>query len=251
MNLLRTRVGRTVIALGVACAVGLPLAACGDDADDQTAAPSAFVSPVDGKTYCAWINNPYECPTTPGAPPPAPFAMPTDQPDRDDGFSASDYLLMMALFNYHSTYAGFYHRPFYYDNYVRPAWRSHPGTYYAGPGGRKVVPVRDVSTFTRNTKTFDTRYRAQIDKNKTNATYKTAGGKTYKGNTLPTKAFSGTNVKVDKGKIVSNTRSGSGSGFGYKPGSSGSGSKSGSGSGFGSGSRSGGGSFGGSSGGRR
>lgn len=174
-----------------------PLAACSSDDDAATATPlKAFVSPVDGKTYCAWVENPHECPGPPG-PPAAPFAMPQDEPRHDPGMSMTDFLLLNALFSYHTTYAPFYGSPGYYNHYIGPAWTGYPGTYYSGPG-RTTIRTTNVNVYTSNTSKFDTKYASQEKVAQKNAAYKTANGKTYKGTEVPRSAFSGTNVPTNQ-----------------------------------------------------
>jgi hypothetical protein len=191
-----------------------PALACSSADDDATATPlKAFVSPVDGKTYCAWVENPHECPGPPG-PPAAPFAMPQDEPHHDPGMSNTDFLLMMALFNYHTAYSPFYGSPGYYNHYIGPAWTGYPGTYYSGPG-RTTIRTTNVNVYTTNTSRFDTKYAAQEKTAQKNATYKTANGKVYKGTEVPRSAFSGTNVRTNQpstntgGNKVSTVKQGS------------------------------------------
>jgi hypothetical protein len=193
MRKILSRVMTLLLALGVLVP---SLAACDDD--DATAAPlKAFTSPVDGKTYCAWVENPHECPGPPG-PPAAPFAMPQDEPRHDPGMSTTDFLLMMALFNWHTSYAPYYGSAGYYNHYVGPAWNGYPGTYYSGPG-RTTIRTTNVNVYTDSSGKFDTKYAAQEKANAKNAVYKTANGKVYKGTEVPKKAFSGSNVPVKSG----------------------------------------------------
>jgi hypothetical protein len=183
-----------------------PLAACSSDDDAATATPlKAFVSPVDGKTYCAWVENSYECPGPPG-PPAAPFAMPQDEPRHDPGMSMTDFLLLNALFSYHTTYAPFYGSPGYYNHYIGPAWTGYPGTYYSGPG-RTTIRTTNVNVYTSNTNKFDTKYASQEKVAQKNATYKTANGKTYKGTEVPRSAFSGTNVPTNQTSTTGGSKS--------------------------------------------
>lgn len=189
---------RTLILI-LACAIALPasMAACSSGDDDATVAPKVWISPVDGKPYCTWVETSTECPGPPG-PPAAPFAMPQDKPDRDhDHLSALDFLLLMSLFNRHESYAPYYHRPWYYDNYIRPGWDRHPGPSYARPG---IVTIQHttVNNYGESYRKFDTTYASDEKAKAKTAEYTTAGGKKYRGDKLPSKAFSGTNVRVDK-----------------------------------------------------
>jgi uncharacterized membrane protein YgcG len=182
-----------LLMLGMLLGSAGALASCSSDDDAATATPlKAFVSPVDGKTYCAWVENPHECPGPPG-PPAAPFAMPQDEPRHDPGMSNMDFLLMMALFDYHTTYSPYYGGIGYYNHYVSPAWTRYPGTYYSGPG-RTTIHTTNVSVYTSSASKFDTKYATQERAGQKNAVYKTANGKTYKGTEVPRSAFKGTNV---------------------------------------------------------
>lgn len=197
---------RTFLLTLAALALIASTAACADD--DATSAPlKAFTSPVDGKTYCAWVENPHECPGPPG-PPAAPFAMPQDEPHRDSGMSGTDFLLLMALFNYHTTYAPYYGGAGYYNHYVAPAWSRYPGTYYSGPG-RTTIRTTNINVYTNKSTSFDKRYATQEKANAPKAEYKTANGKIYKGTQVPTKAFSGGNVRVDRYSPSKSGKSGS------------------------------------------
>lgn len=237
MEKLRSRGAKTILFAVITMLLGVgALSGCGDD--DSPATPQAFVSPVDGKTYCAWVENPSECPTTSGAPAPAPFGMPQDRPTQDNGISNTDFLLMMALFNYHTAYAPWYGSPFYYNSFVSPAWHSHPGVFYSGPN-RTTVHVTNVNNYSQQSKSFDTRYAKDETASQKNATYKTKTGKTYSGKTVPKSTFSGTNVSVKNGVVTPKSGSGfkiGGSG-GSKPFSGSSGRSSGGSRGFSGGRR--------------
>ncbi len=153
--------------------------------DDDVAFPTAFISPVDGKQYCGWRNTPHECDES--GLPAAPFALPDDRPaDHDPNHS-----LLLALFVYHAGFHSYYHRPWYHDNYIEPAWRRHPHQ----PNYRRI----DRGSYERVSRDFDTRHRslAQVEEKK--VTYQTAKGKTYKGNQVPQKLFAGTNAKPKAG----------------------------------------------------
>lgn len=189
--------------LGVAVLLGLgsSMAACGSD-DDATATPTAFTSPVDGKQYCAWMNNPHECDQS--GYPAAPFAMPQSQPVQQPGMSNIDYVLLGGLFGYYMGHHSYYNRPWYYNNYIGPAWTRYPtGNYYAYPG-RSVTRITTVNNYTTIVHSVDTKYAAQEKSYSSNpkySTYKTANGKTYTGTSVPKKSFSGTNVPVNKGPL--------------------------------------------------
>jgi hypothetical protein len=170
------------------------LTSCGDDppVDEGTPAPAAFESPVDHQLYCGWRENLHECAGS--GYPPAPFAMPTNDLDRSTQGVSEHYDLLEALLLYHITYHAFYNNPWYYDNYITPAWSAYPGTYYAW-GGHPVVRVTNVTYYTVNARSFDNRYRARERSTESQATYRTKTGKTYNGKTVPTKKFAGTNAK--------------------------------------------------------
>lgn len=186
--------------IGVAMLLGLggTLAACGSD-DDATAAPAAFTSPVDGKQYCAWMNNPHECDQS--GYPAAPFAMPQSQPVQQPGMSNMDYALLGGLFGYYMGHHSYYNRPWYYNNYIGPAWTRYPtGNYYAYPG-HSVTRITTVNNYTTIVHNVDIKYASQeksFSANPKYSTYKTANGKTYTGTSVPKKAFSGTNAPVNK-----------------------------------------------------
>lgn len=169
---------------------------CSSD-DDATVAPKVWISPVDGKPYCTWVENPHECPGPPG-PPAAPFAMPQDKPDQNrDHLSPLDFILLMSLFDRHESYAPYYHRPWYYSNHIGPAWDRYPGTYYGSPG-RTTIRHTTINNYGDSYRRFDTAYAGDEKAKARTAEYTTAGGKKYRGDQVPTKAFSGTNVRVDK-----------------------------------------------------
>jgi hypothetical protein len=197
--MVKHRLWAFLIALSLALGVGSGLTACGLGDDDATAAPAAFTSPVDGKQYCAWMNNPHECDQS--GLPAAPFAMPQSQPVREPGMSNMDYALLGGLFGYYMGHHSYYNRPWYYDNYIGPAWTRYPsGNYYAYPG-HPVTRITTVNNYTTIVHNVDTKYATQeksFSSNPKYSTYKTANGKTYTGTTVPSKAFSGTNVPVNK-----------------------------------------------------
>jgi uncharacterized membrane protein YgcG len=178
----------------------LPLAliapsACSSADDDTTASPAAFVSPVDHQTYCRWINNPHECDNSGLRA--ASFPIPTDQPVQQPGMSATDFLILNALFQDGMMYHSFYYRPWYYNNYIGPAWNRYPGYTSYGYGHQPIQRITNVATY--NTTVVDhvnTKYASQEKAAEPKAVYKTANGKTYSGKTVPQAAFEGTNVPV-------------------------------------------------------
>lgn len=192
---------RNLILLLLALFLIAPMA-CSSSDDDATAAPTAFTSPVDGKTYCPWVNTPHEVDDGCGNPvtryPAAPFPIPTDQPIREPGMSGTDYALLGALFGYglgHHSY--FYSEPYYY-RHIGPAYTRYPGYVAYGYGHRPLTRYSSVNVYhTTVINHVDSRYAAQektfAADPKTGA-YKTANGKTYTGATAPKTAFAGTNV---------------------------------------------------------
>jgi len=200
MRPLYHRIVASIAGLAILFGLGGLLTAC--DSDDATATPTAFTSPVDGKQYCAWMNNPHECDSS--GLPAAPFAMPQSQPVQQPGMSNVDYALLGGLFGYYMGHHSYYNRPWYYDNYIGPAWTRYPsGNFYAYPG-RTVTRITTVNNYTTIVHNVDTKYAAQeksFSSNPKYSTYKTANGKTYTGTTVPKKAFSGTNVPVNKAPL--------------------------------------------------
>lgn len=221
------------------------LAACDSDAQ-ETVAPSAFTSPVDGHQYCAWINNPHECDGSGNAP--MPFAMPTSQPTMQPGMSNSDYLLLGALFGYGLGHHSYYYSDDYYNRRIGPAWSHYPGSYY-GYGRQPVTRITSVNNYhTTVINNVNTKYATQEKSyaaNPATGGYKSSTGKTYTGATVPPKAFSGTNAPTKAGGNASTTSGSTGKG-GYSPSSPSSGRSSSGSSGY-SGSSSGKGGYGGSS----
>lgn len=173
------------------------LTACGDSppVDEGTPAPAAFISPVDDKAYCGWVNNPHECDDS--GYPPAPFAMPSNDVDRSTQGVAADFDLLDALLVYHITYHAFFNNAWYYHNYIEPAWQRHPGTYHAWRG-HPVVRVTNVDYYVTNSRSFDNRYRDRERAAAANATYRTKSGKVYNGKTVPKQKFAGTNAKPSR-----------------------------------------------------
>lgn len=199
--------------------VGAPaLAAC--DSQPETVAPAAFTSPVDGHQYCAWVNNPHECDGSGFAP--MPFAMPTTQPVQQPGMSNSDYLLLGALFGYGLGHHSYYYSDDYYYRHIGPSWSRYPGTYY-GYGRAPVTRITSVNNYhTTVINNVNTKYSAQeksYASNPTTGGYKSSTGKSYTGNTIPAKAFSGTNAPTKSGGNAGTYTGGSSSGRsgGYSP----------------------------------
>lgn len=222
------------------------LAACDSDAQ-ETVAPSAFTSPVDGHQYCAWVNNPHECDGSGNAP--MPFAMPTSQPTMQPGMSNSDYLLLGALFGYGLGHHSYYYSDDYYNRRIGPAWSHYPGSYY-GYGRQPVTRITSVNNYhTTVINNVNTKYATQEKSyaaNPATGGYKSSTGKTYTGATVPPKAFSGTNAPTKAGGNATTSTSGSTGKGGYSPSSPSSGRSSSGSSGY-SGSSSGKGGYGGSS----
>lgn len=55
------------LTLILVCAIALPASmasSCSSD-DDATATPKVWISPVDGKPYCTWVETIAECPGPP------------------------------------------------------------------------------------------------------------------------------------------------------------------------------------------
>ena len=186
---------RTLILTLAGLALVAPaVAACADD--DATAAPAAFVSPVDGKTYCAWVNITHECDNS--GYPPAPFPMPTDQPTHQPGMSDADFLLLGALFWYGLGHHSYYYSEPYYNHFIGPAYTRYPGYRSYGYGHAPLaryssVKVYNTTVINHVDRTY-ARQEATAVKDPKLSTYKTANGKTYTGTTVPKTAFKGTNV---------------------------------------------------------
>lgn len=190
---------RLLLALMSVAVIAGPLAACSSVYDDDaTAAPAAFVSKVDGKTYCPWVETRHECDGSPFAP--TPFPIPTDRPSHDPGMSAVDYILLMQLFDHGVGYHDYYYRQGYYDTYIGPSYTRYPGQVDYGYGHR---PMTRVSSDTYNKTVIynvNTKYKADEDRLSKNVTYKTAGGKTLTGDKAVKSGFKGTNVPATTGR---------------------------------------------------
>jgi hypothetical protein len=189
---------RAVAAMLVGLVAIAGISACSDD--DDTAAPAAFTSPVDGKQYCAWINSSHECDQS--AYPPMPFAIPQDQPTQTAGMSNTDYLLLGGLFGYAMGHHSYYYSPFYYDHYIHPAYVRYPGYVSYGYGHVPTQRITNVNVYkTTVINHADTKYAAQeksFAANPKYGTYKTANGKSISATKLPNKPFSNSNVPVSR-----------------------------------------------------
>lgn len=192
---------------------GIGATACGSDGSDSVA-PAAFVNPATGQTECRWVNTPHECDGTGLAPTayPIPIALPVQQP----GMSATDFLILSALFQDGLRYHSFYYRPGYYDDFIRPAYSRYPGYVAYGYGHQPLTRINNVNVYkTTIINPVDTRYASQERAAQSRATYTSPSGKTYTGSTVPTKLFSGGNVPTKAGgsagsSTSSSTTSGSG-----------------------------------------
>jgi hypothetical protein len=188
-----------IIIIGILALIGMVTTACDDDY--ASARPAAFTSPVDGRQYCAWVNNPHECDGAGLAP--APFAMPMTQPAYND----PDHALLMGLFTYHLMYHSFYDEPYYYDHYIGPAWHRYPGTYYAGRG-RPVTVINNSRTYTTTVNNFNSKYSSQESTLSSKAMYRNlTTGKTYTGNQVPQRIFKGGNTPVEPAGNAPSVRS--------------------------------------------
>jgi hypothetical protein len=189
-----------LVALSLAIGAGAILAACGRDDDDYTAAPAAFAMP-NGEQCYGWMNNPHE---TDNFGPACPFAMPQSQPVRQPGMSDMDWAILGGLFGYYMGHHSYYNRPWYYDNYIGPAWTRYPAGNYLAYPGHPVTRITNVTVYNGVTRDIDTRnavFEKKYSADPKYSTYKTANGKTYNGKTVPSKAFSGTNVPVKKSPL--------------------------------------------------
>lgn len=170
--------------------------ACGSD---EEVTPAAYTSPVDGRQYCAWVNNPHECEGSGLTP--APFPIPTSQPVREPGMSDADFLLLGGLFGYGLGHHSYYYSDGYYNRHIGPAWSHYPGTYY-GYGHQPVTQINNVKVYRTTINNVNTRYAAQertAERSPSTGGYKSTTGKTYTGNTVPAKVFRNTNAPVKAG----------------------------------------------------
>jgi hypothetical protein len=185
------------LALLTLLLVAGPLAACGEperEADDLSARPAAVTTPT-GQVCQPWVNNPHEVDDTGIRA--CDYPIPRDRPVQHDGMSAGDFALLMLLFNNGLGHSDFYYGPGYYGRYIEPAWNRYPGTYRDYGGGS----VTRVDNRTYNTTITHVNGTYAADEKRLHAdpkysTYKTSGGKTYTGNTVPKTAFRSTNVPV-------------------------------------------------------
>lgn len=182
----------------------LTLTACdGADAvnsagDDLSVRPAAVQTPT-GPCQ-PWVNNPHETEIDGNTGiRPCDFPIPADRPVQQPGMSATDFALLLLMFNYGLGHHDYYYGPGYYNHYIGPAWNRWPGSYY-GYGHRPLTRVVDARTYNttvinhvNNTYAADEKRAAA---NPQYSTYKTASGKTYTGNTVPKTAFKGSNVPV-------------------------------------------------------
>jgi hypothetical protein len=197
-----------------------PLTACGEperEADDLSARPAAVTMPS-GRVCHPWVNNPNESRIDgDDGIPPCDYPIPTDRPVQHDGMSPLEFVGLMYLFNVGMGHSDFYFGPAYYGHYIGPAWNRYPGSYY----GYGHTPITRVDQRTYNTtiiNNVNTKYAADIKRDRADpkySTYKTAGGKTYTGATVPKTAFRSTNVPVtgpagDGGGTKSRTSTGTG-----------------------------------------
>jgi hypothetical protein len=192
-------VPRTTRALLLALIAALvALAGCGDTSvDDQTVRPAAVTTPS-GQVCQPWVNNPHEAEIDGSTIRPCDYPIPTDRPVQRDGMSATDFALLMLLFNNGLGHSDYYFGPGYYGSHIGPAWNRYPGSYY----GYGHSPVSRVDARTYNTvviKNVTNTYAADIKRDKADprfSTFKSASGKSYNGNTVPKTAFKGSNVPV-------------------------------------------------------
>ena len=189
---------RPLAALLLSLVAFVSISACASD--DDTASPAAFTSPVDGKQYCAWVNSSHECDQS--AYPAMPFAIPQDQPVQTAGMSNTDYLLLGGLFGYAMGHHSYYYSPFYYDNYIHPAYVRYPGYVSYGYGHVPTQRITNVNVYkTTVINHADTKYASQEKSYAANpkyGTYKTANGKSVSATKLPNKPFSNSNVPVNR-----------------------------------------------------
>jgi len=181
---------RRVAGVVLTLLVAMILAACGSSYDDVGyVRPAPVVNPTTGERCTAWVNNPHEADGTGlrACDYPIPQSTPVQQP----GMSATDFALLMFMYNYGAGHSSFFFAPSYYDNYIGPAWSRYPGTYY-GYGRQPVTRVTNYTTVVHN---YDTSNASTITKNAANPKYSgytdTKTGKSYTGKTVPTKSFSG------------------------------------------------------------
>ena len=180
----------------------LALTGCASDVnqagDDLSVRPAAVQTPT-GPCQ-PWVNNPHETEIDGNTGiRPCDFPIPADRPVQQPGMSATDFALLMLMFNYGLGHHDYYYGPGYYNHYIGPAWNRYPGSYY-GYGHRPVTRVVDARSYnTTVINHVNTTYAADEKKAAADpkySTYKTASGKTYTGTTVPKTAFKGSNVPV-------------------------------------------------------
>lgn len=194
--------------VGLLVAVGLAAGAVGCASSNEEDYPGRpFVSPVDGRTYCAWESMPQECQWSQW--PPAPFAMPTGDayyPSYPGGYSYFE-----AALAYHIAFNLFYDRVGYYDMYMGPAYARYP---------HQRVKVINRNTYVTNYQTFDRSHSTQIKQAAATTQYRSKSGKKVSGSAAQ-KQFSGGNAKSGQ-SVKSGTSSKGGSWWGGSSSSKGS-----------------------------
>jgi uncharacterized membrane protein YgcG len=186
------RSAKVVLLALVAILTLVPMAGC-DETDDATARPAAVTTPT-GQVCQPWVNNPHEVDDTGIRA--CDYPIPQDKPTHSEGMSATDFALLMLLFNNGMGHSDFYFGPSYYRGYIEPAWNRYPGSYY-GYGRQPVTRVTNYTTVINHVTTANA---VDIKRDKADpkySTYKTAGGKTYNGTNVPRTAFRSTNVPVN------------------------------------------------------
>lgn len=188
-----------LVMLAVLLGTGGVLAGCGADDDAATARPTAYRTP--SGDYCTpWLNNPSEADGS-GARP-CDMPAPTSPPVRQAGMSDLDWALLGGMFGYVMGHHSFYfdRDNDYYGRYIGPAWARNPGYGGYDYGGRhySINRITNVNVYTStvaqpaNTKYAN--FEKQYEKDPKFNGYKTANGRTYTADKLPTKKFNGTNV---------------------------------------------------------
>jgi hypothetical protein len=181
-----------------------------------------------GQRCTAWVNNPFEAQ---GAHDPAcPYPIPQQAPFMSPGMNPVDYRMMSDYYQYGGGHSDFFFQPSYYDSFIGPSWRYHPGVY-RGYGGTTIVQYHTVNDYRTTVGTYDRVNASTITTAKANpkySTYSGSDGKSYSGKAVPAKAFSG----GDSSPAKAGGSAGVSTGYGYqsKPATSGSNSSSSSGS---------------------
>jgi hypothetical protein len=187
---------RRLLGTLLASLIGISaLAACSSGDDAATARPTAYTMPS-GQQCMPWISDPGEADGSGYRP--CDYPIPTERPVQTPGMSNMDYLLLGGLFGYAMGHHSFFYSPSYYDHYIHPAYVRYPGRVNYGYGHTTINRYTTVNNYNDTTvKTANTKYAADEKKYSADpkySTYKTANGKTYTDNKLPTKKFSRTNV---------------------------------------------------------